>query len=218
VFDEFSERYDSWYGRHWAIALSEYYAVKRAVGSVDWPCLEVGVGSGWFASRLGCLLGLDPSLKMLSLARDRGIYVIGGRGERLPVASGSISIALLIVTLCFVDNPHMVLKEIFRVLVDDGILVVCIVPRESDWGRYYAELGVMGHPFYKHARFYSVDEVVELASSIGFVVEGVVGTLTYPPGEVERVEEPVEYSGTEGFACIRFRKNQHPTYNPQFTG
>jgi len=210
VFDEYSERYDSWYDRHLPIALSEYYAVRQAVGSMGWPCLEVGVGSGWFASRLGCLVGVDPSLGMLSLARDKGLEAVMGRGERLPIASGSVSIVLLIVTLCFVDDPLTVFREAFRVLVDGGVLVACIVPRESEWGRYYRMLGAEGHVFYRHARFYSVEEVVDLGRSVGFVAESVTATLSYPPGVNERVEEPVEYSGVEGFACVRFRKGALP--------
>ena len=167
-------------------------------------------GSGWFASRLGCLVGVDPSLRMLSLARDKGLEAVVGRGERLPIASGSVSTVLLIVTLCFVDDPLAVLREVFRVLVDGGVLIACIVPRESEWGRYYRMLGEEGHVFYRRARFYSVEEVVDLGRSVGFVVESVTATLSYPPGVGEWVEEPVEYSGVEGFACVRFRKGVMP--------
>jgi hypothetical protein len=43
-------------------------------------------------------------------------------------------------------------------------VVTCIVPRDSPWGRRYRETAARSHPFYAKARFYTVREVVEMAS------------------------------------------------------
>lgn len=206
IFDEYYERYDSWYERHPGLAESEYLAAKKALGDYKHPCLEVGVGTGWFAHRLGCEVGVDPSIMMLSKARRRGVEAVAGRGEALPISSGRIPTVLMVVTICFVDDPLGVLMESARVLVDGGRLVACIVPRDSEWGRHYIELGRRGHPFYRHARFYTVEELLNIAYEAGLRLEGAVATITYPPGVGERVEGPVEYTGGEGFVCLRLVK------------
>ena len=111
VFDRLYQRYDSWYERHPLTALNELEAAREALRGAPHPCLEIGVGTGWFASRLGCRYGVDPSLGMLRVARSRGVEVALGRGEALPVARGRLGSALLVVTLCFVEDPLLVLVE-----------------------------------------------------------------------------------------------------------
>jgi ubiquinone/menaquinone biosynthesis C-methylase UbiE len=205
VFDELYYRYDSWYERHLALAYSEFLTVSKALEGTGRPCVEVGVGTGWFASRLGCEYGVDPSLGMLRVARTRGVEVVVGRGESLPLKSSRFATALLVVTLCFVDDPEQVLHETSRILVPGGTLVACVVPRDSAWGRYYVELSTRGHPFYHVAKFYTVEEVDEFAARTGFEKELAYGALTYPPG-VEKVEGPRPYLGGEGFVCLRYRR------------
>ena len=204
VFDENYERYDKWYKENHLIALNEAKALKRSMREyTPQPCLEVGVGTGWFASRIDCTLGLDPSINMLQKARSRGIEAIQGVGERLPIRTGSLGSLVIIVTLCFAENPTLILRESHRSLRRNGIIVACIVPRDSEWGHYYIELAKRGHTFYSLARFYTVDEVKDLMETTGFHVEEVIGTLTFGPGEEPVPENPRPYTGDEGFACIR---------------
>ena len=205
VFDRLYTRYDSWYERHPALAYSELLTVACALGDPGYPCVEVGVGTGWFAHKVGCRFGVDPSLGMLKIARKRGLEVVAGIGENLPFRDSGFSSALLVVTLCFVDDPMKVVEELSRILRKDGILVACIVPRDSPWGNFYVKLSARGHPFYSVARFYTVKEVDDLISSFGFVKEEACATLTSPPG-VERVELPRPYRGGEGFVCLRYRR------------
>ncbi len=202
VFDSLAGRYDSWYWRHPVTAENEVKAALKALAGAR-PCLEVGVGTGFFAERLGCAYGVDPSIGMLRLARARGVEVALARGEALPLRSGSVKGVALIVTLCFLDDPRAALAEAFRVLEPGGRLVACIVPAESPWGSRYRELAARGHPFYSHARLYTVDEAVNLIESPGFQVDEVIGTLSYPPEAREEPEDPGPYKrGVHGFACI----------------
>jgi len=46
--------------------------------------LEVGVGTGRLASKLGVGVGLDPSRNMLELSRRRDIMAVQGVAEKLP--------------------------------------------------------------------------------------------------------------------------------------
>ncbi|MCE4606233.1 MAG: class I SAM-dependent methyltransferase [Desulfurococcales archaeon] len=210
IFDECYEKYDSWYTKNIIIALNEAGAIKSALNYPYQPCLEIGVGSGWFASKLKCLTGVDPSYNMLLKARKRGIEVIQGVGESLPFKSRVFKTVLIVVTICFVDKPILVLREAGRIVSSDGRIIVCIIPRNSPWGDYYTELASQGHVFYSVARFYTRGELIDTASSLGFELEDCLGTLTFHPKEPPYIEEPRKCSGKEGFICLKFKP-----YSPQ---
>ena len=202
MFDRLAGRYDSWYERNRVIAELEVKAVKAVLP--QGYGVEVGVGTGFFASRLGVPLGVDPSIPMLAIARRRRVDVVQGVGERLPLRTCSLDYVLLVVTLCFVDDPQTVLAESARVVRRGGSVVACIVPRDSPWGRRYIELGRRGHPFYSVARFYTVDEVEEMMEEAGLMVVERVGVLSSPPGEpVDPGEEPTPNVEGRGFVCVR---------------
>ncbi|MEB2836651.1 MAG: class I SAM-dependent methyltransferase [Desulfurococcales archaeon] len=221
VFDVYAERYDAWYRVHRLVAESEVLAAREALRGSRGPCLEVGVGSGFFASRLGCDYGVDPSPAMLRLARARGIQAILGRGEALPIAASRLPSILIVVTICFADDPQALLSEAARALEAGGVLALCIVPRDTPWGRLYWSQARLGHPLYSKARFYTLQEAAAMLARAGLEVEGVVATLSYPPWARPRVEEPHPYTGKEGFACIRAtrgdevaRKGGGPPWGP----
>lgn len=208
LFDRLAHRYDAWFegdeGR--LIFQIELEAIRAAAQTAPRPWLEVGVGSGRFASALGIDVGIDPSEKLLEMAHARGVRTIRGRGERLPFADGSFGTVFLIVTICFVDDPMAVLQECRRVLRSGGKLILGFVPRESPWGKRYSRVAQEGHPFYSHARFYTIDEAERLLGEAGFAVEGATSTLFQPPGHVERLEPPRPgRSGTAGFVVFRAR-------------
>ena len=201
VFQEYWKRYDEWYERHQAIYETEAAAVEAAVADAD-AILEIGVGTGRFASRLRrgrrLVAGIDPVVEMLRLAAVRGVEVALATGERLPFRSSVFDTALLVVTLCFVDRPVDVLLEAKRVAKR---VVSCIVPRDSSWGRYYASK--RDSPFYRYARFYTLAELNDMYRSIGLEVSRCVSTLyTPPPGPLN--PEPLRYVCDEsaGFVCI----------------
>ena len=199
VFNELWSRYDSWYERNPVTAENELRTVRalglRGVG------LEIGVGTGWFASRLGVFFGVDPSVGMLRVARKRGVEGFVGVAERLPVRSSAVDYALLIVTLCFVDNPLEALREAARAVKPGGSVASCIVPRDSSWGRFY-ESRREESPFYRVARFYTVAEVEEMMRLAGLNPVLIVSTLHYKPWEPPRLEEP-RVSSVGGFTCIK---------------
>ncbi|MHC1628056.1 MAG: class I SAM-dependent methyltransferase [Candidatus Nezhaarchaeales archaeon] len=144
--------------------------------------LEVGVGSGRFASRLNVPIGIDPSISMLKLAHKRGIKAIRAVGEKLPFRSNAFDYALLIVTLCFVDDPSEVIAEVARVVKPSGLVVSCIIPRDSVWGHYYMKLGEQGHPFYRIAKFYTIDEVEKLLVKANLKIKGHYATCLLSHG------------------------------------
>jgi SAM-dependent methyltransferase len=208
-FDDLALEYDAWFDKDGSlIFFIEVQAFEMLLPSLPKPWLEIGVGSGRFAQTLGIETGVDPSFKLLQIAQQRGVNVFQGRGEQLLFSEGSFGTVFLIVTLCFLDAPLDVLKETRRVLIPGGKIVLGLVLEESPWGRFYQRKKVEGHRFYKYAKFYSFDEVVNLLVQAGFVTEKVISTLFQKPGKVYHVEKPREgYSPDAGFMIITAGKN-----------
>lgn len=208
LFDRLAEQYDAWFDGEGKLPFQiELEAFRTVLSALPRPWLEVGAGSGRFAESLGIDVGLDPSRKLLEMARQRGVPVILGRGEQLPFPDGSFGTVFLIVTICFVADPRPVLSECHRVLRDEGKLVLGFIPRESPWGEFYLEEGKQGHPFYSRARFYTLDELEPLLMETGFRLERCVSTLFQPPGQVAELEPPREgCDASAGFMVLVARK------------
>ncbi|WP_054852968.1 class I SAM-dependent methyltransferase [Vulcanisaeta distributa] len=204
IFNRYARDYDNWYAKHADIAESEIRAVSMLVPKG--LGIEIGVGSGFFAGRVGIPIGLEPALAMAKLARDKGVdVVVGVGGEVMPLRDSSFDYAVIIVTICFLDDPRRTLAEVYRVLKPAGKLITCVVPRDSEHGRFYMELGRKGHRFYSVAHFYTVNEVREALESLGFAVSGkAVAVLSRGVGDYSEEPQIVELHAAErfGFVCI----------------
>ncbi|MDA8317653.1 MAG: class I SAM-dependent methyltransferase [Actinomycetota bacterium] len=192
-FEELADRYDAWYDTATGRVLFdlELTALGPLLPGTARPRLEVGVGSGRFAAALGLEVGIDPAEAPLRLASSRGVLVLRGRGEELPFPDAVFGAVVLVVTLCFAEDPVGVLAEGARVLRPGGRLVLGLVPLDSAWGRSYAQKGRAGHPFYRHAHFFTLDDHRRMLAAAGVrIVEG-RSTLFRAPCETP-VDEPVE--------------------------
>jgi len=204
LFDDLALEYDAWFDREGSLVFFiEVQAFKSLLPSLPKPWLEIGVGSGRFAQALGIETGIDPSSKLLQMAKKRGINAFLGRGEQKLFDEESFGTVFLIVTLCFLDSPLDTLMEAKRILIPGGKLVLGLVLKESPWGQLYQQKKEEGHRFYRYATFYSCDEMVRLIAQAGFVTEKIVSALFQKPGEVQHVEEPKEgYFPDAGFTII----------------
>lgn len=207
TFNLYAEDYDRWFDSAEGKVLfkMEVEAVRLLMKGLEKPFLEVGVGTGRFAKELGIEFGIDPSHRALETAERRGIKVKEAKGESLPFKSGFFGAVFLLFTICFVDDPEKVLSEAKRVLKKDGGLIVGIINRESSWGELYMKKKAEGHPIYKHAKFYSIDEIIEMVERAGMAIDGYSSTLCQPP-----LEMPHEVHGKlikdAGFVCILAKK------------
>jgi len=185
VFDREAAKYDAWFdsGRGRVIFASEVTCLRRLCPGLRRPWLEVGVGTGRFAEALGVDVGVDPSRAALQYAARRGIRVIPALGQALPFEDGEFGAVFVVVTICFANDPEGLLREAARVAGEDGAVVLGIVPAGSRWGRAYAAKAREGHAFYSHARFFTLDELEELASGAGLAFERCVSTLFRGPGD-----------------------------------
>lgn len=169
VFERFAEDYDRWFKEHCAEYRAEIARIRRLLPRPDSRAVEVGVGSGRFAVPLGIPLGIEPSCALGRMARERGVGVIRGRAESLPLRDGSCSSALMVTVICFLDDPARAFAEIHRILAPGGTLVLGFLEREGEvaW-RYLHEKEK--HRFLSCARFYSTGEVRELLGRTGLCV------------------------------------------------
>jgi len=205
--------YDRWYDEQKGklIFKSELKAFKKVLPSLPEPWLEIGVGSGRFAQALGIKVGLDPSGELLKMAKGRGIISILGKAEQHIFPAESFGTVFLIMTLCFLDNPGIVLSEIQGILKPNGKLAVGFVPAESKWGTFYKQKKQAGHTFYKSAKFYTYVELQSLLEQTGLAIESVVSTLFQKPSDPGAIETPVYYyDKTAGFLVVVAGKLQLP--------
>jgi SAM-dependent methyltransferase len=203
-FDDLAGEYDAWFDKEGRLIYSiEVQAFKSLLPTLPGPWLEIGVGSGRFARALGIGTGIDPSVKLVEIAKSRGINAFVGRGEEQIFDAESFGTVFLIVTLCFLDSPLDVLKEAKRILIPGGKLVLGMVLKDSPWGKLYQQKKDEGHRFYKYARFYSCSEVVKLMLRAGFMGDSMISTLMQKPGDVKLAEEPEPgYYPEAGFTII----------------
>ncbi|MFW5898374.1 MAG: class I SAM-dependent methyltransferase [Candidatus Saliniplasma sp.] len=200
IFDKYAEEYDGWFDKNKEVFRSELEAVKRLIPEGK-DVIEVGVGSGRFASELSVNIGIDPSLSMVKMAKRRGIDVLLGKAEDLPFNDNSFDFVLMMTTLCFLEEPLKAIRESERVLRDDGRIIIGMIDKDSFLGRKY-ESNKQESTFYKEANFYSIDKVIDLLQSSGFERVNTVQTLFKDIDQIGSVEDIKEGYGEGGFVVI----------------
>ena len=165
-FETQSKHYDNWFEEHSAIYKEELATIKAMMPHFH-NAIEIGVGTGRFAAPLGIKKGLEPSAKMADIARKRGIEIISGSAEQIPLDDASYDLVLMVTTICFVDDVKKVLHEIWRILQEEGTVIIGFVDKNSPLGKNYQK-HQQESKFYKTARFFSTEEVLKLLEDTGF--------------------------------------------------
>ncbi len=201
VFDANVERYERWFDKNAVAYQSELKAVRAYLPPAG-RGMEIGIGTGRFAAPAGITDGIEPSGPMAAVAAVRGARVVRGLGEYLPYKPEAFDYALMVTTICFADDPRRCCREAWRVLTDGGVFVVAFVDRSSFLGRQY-EATKQQSVFYRVARFFSTDDVVEMLTQAGFEDIDCSQTIFHSPARLERPEEPVRGHGKGAFVVAR---------------
>jgi len=153
-----------------------------AVLDPGWVVADLGCGTGRTAAALAPfvaqVIAVDASAEMLGAARERlatcgNVDIRQGALEAIPVATGSLDLALLVLVLHHVADPLAVLREARRGLAPGGrLLVIDMQPHDRE--EYRSQ---MGHVWLGFA----ATELSRLLSGAGFHTTRVV-PLSPAPG------------------------------------
>jgi len=200
--------YDAWFDENENVYRSELLAIEALLPQKNGLWVEIGVGSGRFASKLGIDVGIEPADGIANLARKRGVNVKKGRAEELPLPDRSAAAAFLITSICFIADMDRAFAEVNRILIPGGVAIVAFVPRDSRLGEIYAETGSQDL-FLRHARLRRREEIIDGLEATGFRIERCVHTLTGDPARAnERVENPSAGCDGGSFVVVRAVKGE----------
>ena len=204
-FEKYTERYENWFEKHRYAYLSELNALKKI--SLTGKSLEVGVGSGRFAKPLNIKYGVEPSLKMAKISKEKGINVVMGTAEKLPFKDSSFNNVIFITTICFVDDINLSFIESKRVLKEKGSLILGFIDKNTDLGRFYLQ-HKEENPFYRFATFFSTEEVIKILKKTGFTVSEIYQTIFHLLPDIKEVEPVEKGFGKGAFVVIKAIANQ----------
>ncbi|MFA5297669.1 MAG: class I SAM-dependent methyltransferase [Lutibacter sp.] len=203
IFNENVEAYEAWYEKFHEVYLSEAAAIKEQLLKLPENIrgVEVGLGTGRFSEILGIKEGVEPAAKMATIAIQRGIEVISGIAENLPIKDLN-SDFVLFVTICHLNNVKRAFKEAFRILKPKGSLIVGFIDKNQKIGKFYEE-NRMRSTFFRYANFYSVAYITKLLIEIGFKDIEYNQTLFGNLDEIKEVQLPKEGYGEGSFVVIK---------------
>jgi ubiquinone/menaquinone biosynthesis C-methylase UbiE len=106
---------------------------ERTVSAASGRVLEIGIGSGlnlpFYGAGVTQVLGVEPSAKLLAMARQAGgraalpLELMQGTAEAIPLEDRSVDTVVTTWTLCSIRDAGRALQEMRRVLKPDGRLL-----------------------------------------------------------------------------------------------
>jgi len=203
-FDNYTNDYEKWFEENQLLFASELEAIKKVILE-NKQGVEIGVGSGLFASKLGISEGVEPSEAMRNKAISRNINVVDSVAENLPYPDQSKDFALMVTVICFVDSVTETFKEAYRVLKDEGSLIVAFIDKDSPVGKEY-EKNKHKSDFYKEATFFSTSQVRDLLKKQNFEIEKIYQTIYGDVSKIISAQKPLEGYGQGSFVVIKANK------------
>ena len=115
---------------------------SRVVPVAEGFVLEIGIGSGlnlpFYSRNVKRVIGLDPSPKLLSMARrnlrpnSSPVELIEGSAEAIPLENASVDTVVTTWTVCSIPDVAHALREMHRVLKPAGKLLFAEHGRAPD--------------------------------------------------------------------------------------
>lgn len=199
-FEKYADQYEDWFVQNKYAFKAEIEAVRKHIPEHS-RGIEIGVGSGLFAEPLGIHVGLDPSGEMRLKAVKRGINVVDGTAENLPFMDNFYDFALMVTTICFVDNVKQSINEAKRIIKPGGKLIIGLIDKNSNIGKLYKK-HQKESVFYSTAIFYSTEEIVGYMKKGGFQDFYFTQTIFTSLDKINENEQVKEGFGEGSFVVI----------------
>ena len=203
-FETHTQQYEDWFVTNRFAYRSELLAVKKLLPATGWG-IEIGVGSGLFAQPLGIDWGVEPSVKMRTLAVQRRIRTIGGSAEMLPLKSAQFDFSLMVTTVCFLDDVEQSFRETNRILKPGGSFIIGFIDKNSPLGELYRQYQQQ-NVFYRVATFYSTEEIMSYLKKSNFSNFQFTQTIFHNLSDIHQVEPVKDGYGQGSFVVIRGEK------------
>jgi SAM-dependent methyltransferase len=151
---------------HWWFSSKAYFVSEALAFCPPADCtllLDVGAGAGGVTKCLdwkGARFAIEASLVLATAASHRGVTSIQAASERLPIADGSASVVCLLDVIEHLADPVPTLREVRRVLAEDGRLVVTVPAHRWLWSA--------ADDFLSHKRRYNRSLLRSHLSASGF--------------------------------------------------
>ncbi len=159
-FENHYTNYEQWYDEHPREYGDQIEFLKKILP--QGKGIEIGVGTGRFASALGIEFGIDYVPEMVETSRRKGIKAYLSDAAHLPFEDKSFDYSFSIVTMCFLDRPLEALKESRRIAKE---VVTVILDKDCE---YIQNIIRDPRGFYRYATFFSEKELVEIYKEAGF--------------------------------------------------
>ncbi len=140
------------------------YLLKENLANKKQKILDVGCGTGKNLetfSKFGEVIGIDNSIDAINFCKKRGFKAIKGDIEKMPFKSNFFDAVTALDVLEHVDDVKA-LKEIKRVLNQDGILIITVPAFSWLWSKWDEVLF--------HKRRYSAKSLKKVLTQNGFKV------------------------------------------------
>ena len=200
-FDKYLNDYEEWFKEHKYVYESELEAVRHFIPKGK-KGIEIGIGTGRFAIPFNIREGVEPSGSMRDYSLRLGLTVYDGTAEELPLEDQSYDFALMVTTICFIDNVEEAFREVRRILKPGGRFIIGLVDKNSSLGKIYEKMKEQ-NKFYRYATFYSTDEVKKLLKENKFKSIEIIQTVF---GKLDEIQNPQMFKkgyGKGGFVVIK---------------
>jgi ubiquinone/menaquinone biosynthesis C-methylase UbiE len=206
AFENNSEHYEEWFENNPSVYASEINALKKNI-PITSKGIEIGIGSGRFAIPFNIRFGIDPSLTMLNISLKKGLKVINGIAESLPITNNYFDYVLMVTTICFVDDIKKTFNEAYRIIKDNGYIIIGFVDKNSLIGKLYQQKKNKSL-FYKEATFFSTSEITEYLKESGFTNFDYSQTIFKNLADISNIEPVLDGYGKGSFVVIKAKKRK----------
>lgn len=153
--------------------------------------LDVGTGDGHYAMAAAMhgaeVTALDSAPSMLDATRQRAkqqgltLELAQGSAEALPFKDGTFDVVLAVTVLCLIPDATHAVREMARVLVPGGCLIVGELGRFSLWAARRRVRSWLGARPWRQTRFRSRRQLRALAQAAELQVVALGGAVHFPP-------------------------------------